>query len=158
MSPFSMPMPTACAKHRNSARTFISATALGAKCCAPPVRRKRTPIVICVDDAGIAKDIVRLVGNKFSNAELLVRAYDRTAAIQLIHMVIDTPVRETFDSGLRLGGAALKAAGASDVAAAEVIADVRRRDEQHLQLQVQQTTEADDDTLEATKKFKPVPI
>lgn len=113
------------------------------------------PTVICVDDADIAKDIVRLVGNKFSNAELPVRAYDRTAAIQLIHMGIDTPVRETFDSGPRLDGMALKAAGVSDEAAADVIADVRRRDEQRMQLQVQQTTDAGDDTLEAIKKIKP---
>lgn len=115
-------------------------------------------IVICVDDAETAKDIVRLVGNKFSNAELLVRAYDRTAAIQLVHMGIDTPVRETFDAGLRMGGMALKAAGVSDEDAAEAIADVRRRDERRLQLQVQQTTDAGDDTLEAMKKIKPEPI
>jgi len=115
-------------------------------------------IVICVDDAEIAKDIVRLVGSKFSNAELLVRAYDRPAAIQLIHMGIDTPVRETFDAGLRMGGLALRAAGVSDEDAAEAIADVRRRDERRLQLQVQQTTDAGDDTLAAMKKIKPEPI
>lgn len=115
-------------------------------------------IVVCVDDSDTAKDIVRLVGNKFSNAELLVRAYDRTAAIQLIHMGIEDPVRETFESGLRMGRIALKAAGVSDEDAAEAIADVRRRDERRLQLQVQQTTDAGEDTLDALKKIKPEPI
>ena len=115
-------------------------------------------IVVCVDDAAIAKDIVRLVGNKFSDARLLVRAYDRTAAIQLIHMGIENPVRETFESGLRMGQMALEATGISQGDAAEAIADVRRRDERRLKLQVQQTTDAGDDTLDALKKIKPEPI
>ena len=115
-------------------------------------------IVVCVDDSATAKDIVRLVGNKFPAARLLVRAYDRTAAIQLIHMGIEEPVRETFESGLRMGRVALKAAGVSDADAAEAIADVRRRDERRLQLQVQQTTNAGEDTLDAMKKIKPEPI
>jgi len=115
-------------------------------------------IVVCVDDSDTAKDIVRLVGNKFPNAQLLVRAYDRTAAIELIHMGIEDPVRETFESGLRMGRIALKAAGVSDEDAAEAIADVRRRAERRLQLQVQQTTDAGGDTLEALNKIKPEPI
>lgn len=115
-------------------------------------------IVVCVDDSAVAKDIVNLVQNKFSRAELLVRAYDRTAAIDLIHMGIDAPVRETFDSGLRMGLAALRAAGVSDEDSAETIDDVRRRDERRLQQQVQQTTGTDEDTLDAMKKIKPEPI
>lgn len=115
-------------------------------------------IVVCVDDAEIAKDIVRLVGNKFSRARLLVRAYDRTAAIQLIHMGVGDPVRETFDAALRMGGLALTAIGLSDEDAAEAISDIRRRDERLLQLQVQQTADAGDDTLAALKKIKPEPV
>ena len=61
-------------------------------------------------------------------------------------------------AGLRMGGLALRAAGVSDEDAAEAIADVRRRDERRLQLQVQQTTDAGDDTLAAMKKIKPEPI
>lgn len=96
--------------------------------------------------------------NKFSRAKLLVRAYDRTAAIDLIHMGIEEPVRETFESGLRMGRAALLAAGIPEEDAAEAIEDVRRRDESRLQLQVQQTTGSGGDTLEALKKIKPEPI
>jgi CPA2 family monovalent cation:H+ antiporter-2 len=93
-------------------------------------------IVVCVDDAAVAKDIVNMVQSKFSQAELLVRAYDRTAAIDLIHMGIEEPVRETFESGLRMGRAALRAAGVAEDDAAETIDDVRRRDESRLHLQV----------------------
>lgn len=115
-------------------------------------------IVVCVDKPAVAKDIVNLVQNKFSRAKLLVRAYDRTAAIDLIHMGIEEPVRETFESGLRMGLAALLAAGIPEEDAAEAIEDVRRRDESRLQLQVQQTTGSGGDTLEALKKIKPEPI
>ena len=115
-------------------------------------------IIVCVDKPAVAKDIVNLVQNKFSRAKLLVRAYDRTAAIDLIHMGIEEPVRETFESGLRMGRAALLAAGIPEEDAAEAIEDVRRRDESRLQLQVQQTTGSGGDTLEALKKIKPEPI
>ena len=115
-------------------------------------------IVVCVDDAAVAKDIVNIVQSKFPQAELLVRAYDRTAAIDLIHMGIEEPVRETFESGLRMGRAALRAAGVAEDDAAETIDDVRRRDESRLHLQVQQTAGAGGDTLEQMKKIKPEPI
>ena len=115
-------------------------------------------IVVCVDDAAVAKDIVNMVQSKFPQAELLVRAYDRTAAIDLIHMGIEEPVRETFESGLRMGRAALRAAGVAEDDAAETIDDVRRRDESRLHLQVQQTAGAGGDTLEQMKKIKPEPI
>lgn len=115
-------------------------------------------IVVCVDDAAAAKDIVRLCGNKFGHAKLLVRAFDRTGAIELIHMGIGEPVRETFDAGLRMGLAALKATGVSDDEAAEDVDDVRRRDERRLQLQAQQTTDSGEDTLQALKNIKPEPI
>lgn len=115
-------------------------------------------IIVCIDDRVAAKDIVNLVQSKFSQAELLVRAYDRTAAIELIHMGIEQPVRETFESGLRMGMAALRTAGVSEDDAAEAIEDVRRRDESRLQLQVQQTAGAGGDTLELMKKIKPEPV
>ena len=115
-------------------------------------------IIVCVDKPAVAKDIVNLVQNKFSRAKLLVRAYDRTAAIDLIHMGIEEPVRETFESGLRMGLAALRAAGIPEEDAVEAIEDVRRRDESRLQLQVQQTTGVTGDTLQALKKIKPEPV
>lgn len=115
-------------------------------------------IVVCVDAPAVAKDIVNMVQSKFPQAELLVRAYDRTAAIDLIHMGVEAPVRETFESGLRLGMAALRAVGVAEDDAAETIEDVRRRDESRLQLQVQQTADVSGDTLDVLKKIKPEPI
>jgi glutathione-regulated potassium-efflux system protein KefB len=50
-------------------------------------------IVVCVDEPAVAKDIVNMVQRKFSKAEFVVRAYDRMAAIDLIHTGIEPPVR-----------------------------------------------------------------
>lgn len=93
-------------------------------------------IVVCGDEPAVAKDIVNMVQRKFSKAEFLVRAYDRTAAIDLIHMGIEPPVRETFECSLRVGMAALRAVGVTEGDAAETIDDVRRRDECRLHLQL----------------------
>ena len=115
-------------------------------------------ILICVDDKATAHDIVRLCGNKFSQATLLVRAFDRTDAIELIHQGIDAPVRETFDSGLRMGRLALAAHGIAAEEADAVVEDVQRRDEKRLALQVEETLAGDIETLEAMKKIKPEPV
>jgi glutathione-regulated potassium-efflux system protein KefB len=96
-------------------------------------------IVVCVDELAVAKDIVNMVQRKFSKAEFLVRAYDRMAAIDLIRIGIEPPVRETFECGLRMGMAALRAVGVTEGDAAETTDDVRRRDEcwLHLHLHLQ---------------------
>ena len=61
-----------------------------------------------------------------------MREIDRTGAIELIYARIEDPVRETFDSGLRLGQLALRARGIDAEAA-----------------------EAEVETLEAVRKIKP---
>jgi len=115
-------------------------------------------ILVCVDDRATAHDIVRLCGNKFSQAKLLVRAFDRTDAIELIHAGVADPVRETFDSGLRMGRLALAAQGIEGEEADAVVDDVRRRDEKRLALQVEEIAGTDVGTLEAMKKIKPEPV
>ncbi|MGB0631883.1 MAG: monovalent cation:proton antiporter-2 (CPA2) family protein [Alphaproteobacteria bacterium] len=115
-------------------------------------------ILVCVDDKATAHDIVRLCGNKFAQAKLLVRAFDRTDAIELIHAGIDDPVRETFESGLLMGRLALGAQGLDADEAAAVVDDVRRRDGKRMALQVDETAGSEADTLEAMKKIKPEPI
>ncbi|NBP73799.1 MAG: potassium transporter, partial [Alphaproteobacteria bacterium] len=93
-----------------------------------------------------------------SQAKLLVRAFDRTDAIELIHAGVADPVRETFDSGLRMGRLALAAQGIEGEEADAVVDDVRRRDEKRLALQVEEIAGTDVGTLEAMKKIKPEPV
>ena len=119
---------------------------------------KMTLILICVDDKEAAHDIVRLCGNKFSEATVLVRTFDRTDAIELNHAGVDDPVRETLDPGLRMGCLALDALNVPEEEAGAVVEDVRRRDERRLTLQVEETAESDIGRLEAMKKIKPEPV
>jgi glutathione-regulated potassium-efflux system protein KefB len=85
-------------------------------------------IVVCVDKRETATQIARLVQAQFPLAKLLVRSYDREHALSLVQMGVDVQVRETFDSAMTMGEAALAALGVPPEEIAEVIEDVRRRD------------------------------
>lgn len=93
-------------------------------------------IAVCVDDKAAALKIVELVKHSFPQARLLVRSFDREHALKLIAAGVDYQVRETFESASAFGEAALRALGATPDEAAQVAAEVRRRDDERLQLQI----------------------
>jgi glutathione-regulated potassium-efflux system protein KefB len=67
---------------------------------------------------------------------VLARSFDRTAAIDLIHAGVDYQIRETFESALLLGDQALLKLGDEQATADEVVAEVRRRDAERLDLEL----------------------
>jgi glutathione-regulated potassium-efflux system protein KefB len=85
-------------------------------------------IAICVDDRAAAKAIVELAQHEFPQAKLLVRAYDRRHAVELVGQGVDYQVRETFDAAIAFGEAALRALGVDADSARETAEEVRRRD------------------------------
>jgi glutathione-regulated potassium-efflux system protein KefB len=85
-------------------------------------------IAVCVDDRAAAKAIVELARHEFAQAKLLVRAYDRRHAVELVGQGVDYQVRETFDAAIAFGEAALRALGVDADAARETAEEVRRRD------------------------------
>ena len=85
-------------------------------------------IAVCVDDRAAAKAIVELVHHEFPQAKLLVRAYDRRHAVELVGQGVDYQVRETFDAAIAFGEAALRALGVDADSARETAEEVRRRD------------------------------
>ncbi len=93
-------------------------------------------IAVCVDKTDAALRIAELVMAEFPLVKLLVRAYDREHALQLIHAGVDRPIRETLESAVLFGEAALRALGVPDNEAAEIARDVRRRDAERLELEV----------------------
>ncbi len=95
-----------------------------------------TAIAVCVERREATDKIVELVKAEFPLAKLLVRAHDRSHAIDLITAGTDFQIRETFESALALGSAALKALGVPDEETDEVIANVRRRDAERLDAQI----------------------
>ena len=89
-------------------------------------------IVVCVDSKDAANRIVTVARAGFPQAKLLVRAFDRVHALELISAGVDFQIRETFESALAFGAGALRALGVSDVEAAEIVDDVRRLDAERL--------------------------
>ncbi len=93
-------------------------------------------VLICVDKAETAIRITENMKSEFPFVPVLARAYDRGAAIGLISAGVDYQIRETFESALLFGGATLGQLGVAEEEVAEVIADVRHRDDQRLELQI----------------------
>jgi glutathione-regulated potassium-efflux system protein KefB len=97
---------------------------------------KAREIAVCVNDKAAADRIVELVRAEFSQAKLLVRAFDRQHARELVGAGVDYQMRETFESAVLFGGEALRLLGVSDSDAEEVIATVRSRDAERFALEV----------------------
>jgi glutathione-regulated potassium-efflux system protein KefB len=93
-------------------------------------------IAICIDDRAAASRIVELVRTEFQQAQLLVRSYDRQHSLQLIAAGVDYQIRETFESALRFGAAALQAVGVAEDEAADIAAEIRKRDAERFELEV----------------------
>jgi len=93
-------------------------------------------ILVCVDDKAAATRIAEVVRSEFPHARLLVRAFDREHVLDLVKADVDYFVRETFESAMAMGREAVRALGATEEEADEVMADVRRRDAERLDLEV----------------------
>jgi glutathione-regulated potassium-efflux system protein KefB len=65
-----------------------------------------------------------------------VRAFDRGHAMDLIRAGVEYQIRETFESAMTFGTAVLLGMGVPEDEAREIAEDVRRRDEERLDLQV----------------------
>jgi monovalent cation:proton antiporter-2 (CPA2) family protein len=92
-------------------------------------------VCICVDDREGALKIVDIVHEEFSSVRTFVRAYDRLHAVELMNRDVDYQIRETAESALAFGRAALEGLGLSPEAAAARTDDVRKRDIARLVLQ-----------------------
>ena len=104
-------------------------------------------IVVCVDKRDTATHIARLVQAEFPLAKLLVRSYDREHALSLVQMGVTAHVRETFESALALGRAAVMSLGATDLEAQEIADQVRGRDRERLDKQIADGINAGRDLL-----------
>ncbi len=93
---------------------------------------KAAVIAICIDDRDAATRITEMARRAFPQARLIVRAYDRVHALQLMERGVRSPVRETFESALAFGRDALMSLGISGDTADDIRQDVRRRDVQRL--------------------------
>jgi len=93
-------------------------------------------IAVCMDGREGVNRVVELARAAFPHAKLLVRAFDRQHARELVGAGVDVLVRETFESAMRFGELALMELGAPASEAAEVAAEIRARDAERFSLEV----------------------
>ncbi len=113
-------------------------------------------IMACIDDRKVTDRIVELVTAHFPSSHLLVRSYDRGHSISLRTAGVDYELRETFESALAFGGAGLRALGMTALDVGEVTADIRRRDGERLEAQVQGGLLAGGDKLHVAPQPEPL--
>ena len=85
-------------------------------------------LVIAIDERQKAIDMIHSARMQFPGLKILVRAFDRTHAYELIHAGADFIARETFGSALAMGEEALRLLGHSDERAKRLAARFDRHD------------------------------
>jgi len=93
-------------------------------------------IAVCIDDREAANRIVELANQEFSQAKLLVRSFDREHSLALVAAGVDFQIRETFESAVQFGEAALVELGVPEEEAANIASEVRRLDAERFELEM----------------------
>lgn len=94
-------------------------------------------IMVCIDDAKAALQIVDLAQHAFPQAKLLVRARDRDHAVDLVRTGVEFQIKETVESAHLMGAEGLRQLGFAPVDVEDAMEDVRLRDAERLSEQVQ---------------------
>jgi glutathione-regulated potassium-efflux system protein KefB len=115
-------------------------------------------IAVCIDDRKAANRIVELVKHEFPQAKLMVRAFDRGHALELVNARADYFIRETFESAMVFSESALKMLGVPDEEAAQISADIRQRDRMRFEMQIAGGMQASRDLMYGNMKPKPAPL
>ncbi len=97
---------------------------------------KARAIAVCVDKKESATKIAELVRSEFPQAKLLVRAFDRVHARELIKTGVDFQIREMFESAILFGEQTLREIGVGDEDVLEITEEIRRRDKARIELEV----------------------
>ena len=93
-------------------------------------------IAVCIDGKESVNKIVELVKAEFPLVRLLVRSYDREHALELINAGVDYQIRETFESAVNFGAAALVELGVAEDEAGRIAEEIRRRDAERFELEM----------------------
>ena len=92
-------------------------------------------IIVCIDKQDAVTRIVENVRRECPHSQLIVRAYDRRHALELVQRGAQHVVRETLESALEMGRQAVLALGATPDEADEVSKQVRHRDSERFALE-----------------------
>ena len=97
---------------------------------------KARAIAVCIDDTVATNRIVELAKFEFPQARLLGRSYDCEHSLELINAGVDYQIRETFESAVDFGAAALVELGVAEDDAARIANEIRRRDAERFELEM----------------------
>jgi glutathione-regulated potassium-efflux system protein KefB len=114
-------------------------------------------VAVCVDNREAANRIVDLVRAEFPGMKIYVRSFDRRHTLELIAKGVDFEQRETFESAVEFGRAALEGLGMAHERAVEVADYVRKRDLERLALQQADGITAGRDLVWA-RRVQPEPL
>ncbi|MEZ5871793.1 MAG: monovalent cation:proton antiporter-2 (CPA2) family protein [Nitratireductor sp.] len=114
-------------------------------------------VAICTHKAETTNRIISIIEREWPQKLIYVRAYDRAHTLQLMEMDVDFHIRETFESALVFGSKMLEGLGRSHEEAAEIIDDVRKRDDARLVVQKSEGLLAGSHMLH-TRAVRPEPL
>jgi glutathione-regulated potassium-efflux system protein KefB len=93
-------------------------------------------VLICVDKGEVAVRIAEHMRAEFPLVPVLARSFDRGVSLKLVEVGVEYQLRETFESALLFGQTTLENLGVETEEAAEIIEDVRRRDQARFEAQL----------------------
>lgn len=114
-------------------------------------------VIVCTDGAAQTSQVVRMVQKHAPQAKVYARSKDRLHSIALRHAHVDYEIRESVESAMRMGTEALKGLGVPAERIEEIAEDVRRHDEQRLQMQADGVPDAGRHKLHVNT-VKPEPL
>ncbi|WP_439527761.1 monovalent cation:proton antiporter-2 (CPA2) family protein [Pannonibacter sp.] len=112
-------------------------------------------VALCVENEAVMEKAIAAVRSLNPSARLYCRATNRSHALALTRLEVDYQIRETFESGLAFGRAALSGLGLAPERLAQIEEDVRRRDAERMTLQLEQGEAAGNDRLHAVTPRSP---
>lgn len=115
-------------------------------------------ICVCVEKKEVATHIVEVARAAFPLARIYARAYDRVHSLELIEKGVDYQMRETYESAIEFGRAALEGLELPGGRINEVEAELRTRDKARFVLQQQGDARASLEQIATRPVPRPEPI
>jgi monovalent cation:proton antiporter-2 (CPA2) family protein len=115
-------------------------------------------ICVCVENRSTATHITEMVREAFPLAQLYVRAFDRGHALELLERGADFQMRETYESAIAFGRAALEGMELESDRIVELEEEFRTRDRARFVMQQQGNTYAGTQHLATRPLPRPEPL
>ena len=119
---------------------------------------RATLICICVEKKDVASHIAEIVRASFPLARVYARSFDRVHALELLDKGVEYQIRETYESAISFGRAALEGLELDRSRVDEVENEVRTRDETRFALQQQGNPKAALEQIATRPVPRPEPL